>query len=218
MVAQGLRPQHDSRRELWQSFLDVVIALRPRTVLMENVPDMALGDHLHAIRVIVGELEHNGYHTEISFMETWRHGVPQHRRRLILLARRDGEAFAWPRRFKEPDATTVGDAISDLPPLGLTTGARRMQYSRPTDLGEFAKWMRVGAEDGVVHDHMTRPVRDDDREIFGLMTSKMLYTDVPERLQRYATNTFDDKYKRLDLHELSRTITAHIAKDGYWYI
>ena len=37
-------------------------------------------------------------------------------------------------------------------------------------------------------------------------------------MRRYRDDIFDDKYKRLDENELSRTITAHIAKDGYWYI
>ena len=37
-------------------------------------------------------------------------------------------------------------------------------------------------------------------------------------MKRYRDDIFDDKYKRLDENDLSRTITAHIAKDGYWYI
>src|SRR5699024_8465142 len=36
--------------------------------------------------------------------------------------------------------------------------------------------------------------------------------------KRYRDDIFDDKYKRLSGDKVSRTITAHIAKDGYWYI
>jgi DNA (cytosine-5)-methyltransferase 1 len=82
----------------------------------------------------------------------------------------------------------------------------------------FSASMRKDAEKGVLHDHVTRPVRDDDREAFSLMTSTTLYTDIPEELRRYTADTFDDKYKRLDWDTRSRSITAHIAKDGYWYI
>ena len=42
--------------------------------------------------------------------------------------------------------------------------------------------------------------------------------DVPEHLRRYRSDIFSDKYLRLSFEDLSRTITAHIAKDGYWYI
>ena len=44
------------------------------------------------------------------------------------------------------------------------------------------------------------------------------YKDVPERLKRYRSDIFNDKYNRLTWNGLSRTITAHLAKDGYWYI
>ena len=44
------------------------------------------------------------------------------------------------------------------------------------------------------------------------------YLDVPEHLGRYRSDIFDDKYFRLSFEDVSRTITAHIAKDGYWYI
>jgi DNA (cytosine-5)-methyltransferase 1 len=70
----------------------------------------------------------------------------------------------------------------------------------------------------VVSDHMTRAVRADDLEIFKMMDSKTLYSDIPARLRRYTADSFDDKYKRLDWESISRSITAHLAKDGYWYI
>ena len=37
-------------------------------------------------------------------------------------------------------------------------------------------------------------------------------------MRRYRSDIFDDKYLRMSFEGLSRTITAHIAKDGYWYI
>jgi DNA (cytosine-5)-methyltransferase 1 len=55
-------------------------------------------------------------------------------------------------------------------------------------------------------------------EAFELLREGQTYEDLPAHLQRYRTDIFTDKYKRLAWDELSRTITAHIAKDGYWYI
>ena len=45
-MRQGVRSEDDHRRELWRSFLRFVEAIRPRAVLMENVPDMARGGQL----------------------------------------------------------------------------------------------------------------------------------------------------------------------------
>ncbi len=74
------------------------------------------------------------------------------------------------------------------------------------------------ADTNKLFDHITRPVRDDDAKAFAVMDSTTKYSDLPDDVKRYRDDIFDDKYKRLGENELSRTITAHIAKDGYWYI
>lgn len=215
LVEAGHRPAHDHRRELWRSYLEIALAIRPRAVLMENVPDMALGDDFFVVRTMVEELESAGYHTQLRLIDARRHGVPQHRKRLILLGRRDSDTFTWPEVVEhEP---TLRDAIGDLPELGTGTGARKLPYRRRR-LPDFARRMREGMTEAVVWDHMTRPVREDDREIFEMMDSDTLYAKLPAHLRRYSADTFDDKYKKLGWDELSRSITAHIAKDGYWYI
>ena len=215
LVDQGVRDRNDQRKELWRSFVRVVLALRPRTVLMENVPDMAIADDLAVIREIAQMLEQNGYSVDYRLLDAWRCGVPQHRKRFILQARRDGVALNWPKPVHR--IVTVYDAIGDLPRLGKGTGARQMSYL-PDSQSEFAKMLSEDSSGQFVYDHMTRPVRADDRQAFSLMTSKTLYSDLPQHLRRYRSDTFVDKYKRLAWDDLSRTITAHIAKDGYWYI
>lgn len=215
LVDQGVRDRNDQRKELWRSFVRVVLALRPRTVLMENVPDMAIADDLAVIREIAQMLEQNGYSVDYRLLDAWRCGVPQHRKRFILQARRDGVALNWPKPVHR--IVTVYDAIGDLPRLGKGTGARQMSYL-PDSQSEFAKMLSEESSGQFVYDHMTRPVRADDRQAFSLMTSKTLYSDLPQHLRRYRSDTFVDKYKRLAWDDLSRTITAHIAKDGYWYI
>jgi DNA (cytosine-5)-methyltransferase 1 len=215
LVRDGQRDENDLRRELWRAFLHVALRLKPRAVLMENVPDMALGDQFRAVRTMIEELENAGYYTQLRLVDAWLHGVPQHRKRLILLARNDADEFPWPDTVAR---TTLRDAIGDLPELVGDVGARDTGYQQPDALPAFARRMRRDAEANVVHDHMTRPVRDDDRQIFSMMDSRTLYAHIPEELRRYTADTFDDKYKRLDWDDISRSITAHIAKDGYWYI
>jgi DNA (cytosine-5)-methyltransferase 1 len=216
LVDAGVRDVRDQRRELWSAFLDVALRLKPRAILMENVPDMGLCDDFLVVRRMIDALEGAGYSTKVQLADAWRFGVPQHRKRLILLARRDGHEFSWPEQ--ETTITTLRHSIGDLPRLGATTGARKMTYTVPAETSAFGIRMREGAIPGVLHDHMTRAVRSDDLEIFELMDSKTLYSDIPEHLRRYKTESFNDKYKRLDWDGLSRSITAHIAKDGYWYI
>jgi len=219
LVRAGRRPALDERRELWQVWLRIVLAVRPRAVLLENVPDMALGDDAVVLRRIVGDLQTAGYETHFDIVEAPQYGVPQHRQRLILVGLRDQvREFAWPAT--DDHVTTIWDAIGDLPRLGEGTGESVLPY-RKRVLTQFQERARAGVDEAdraVVYDHVTRAVRDDDRLAFRLMTSSTRYGDLPEGLRRYRADTFNDKYKRHARDELARSITAHIAKDGYWYI
>ncbi|MDO3704071.1 DNA (cytosine-5-)-methyltransferase [Micromonospora sp. C28SCA-DRY-2] len=221
-VRHGLRPAHDERRDLWRSFLEVVQLARPAAVIMENVPDMALDREMFILRTMVHELESIGYAVEERVVETHRYGVPQFRQRLILVALRDGIAFDWPNEV--PDRVSVWNAIGDLPeveggwrPEGGADGWA--DYQGP--VSAFQKKMRQGVapqDAGKVFDHITRPVREDDQRAFDMMDAGTRYSDLPDEFKRYRDDIFDDKYKRLSEDDYSRTITAHIAKDGYWYI
>ncbi len=215
LVNQGLRESQDRRAELWRSFLEIVERVKPRAVLMENVPDMALGDDLLTVRLISKRLSETGYFTETRLLDAWRYGVPQHRQRMILIAVPEDRRFEWP---EETEVVTLREAIGDLPKL-KETGAREMPASRKTRLSPFQKKARSGMNGHrIVWDHITRPVRDDDREAFKLLKPGMRYDELPEHLRRYRSDIFRDKYNRLDWNDVSRSITAHIAKDGYWYI
>jgi DNA (cytosine-5)-methyltransferase 1 len=222
LVRQGLRESQDRRRDLWRSYLEIVRLAQPRAVVMENVPDMALDREMFILRSMVFELESLGYAVQERVVDAWRYGVPQFRQRLILVAVRDGGTFEWPNEV--PRKVTLSNAISDLPPV---EGGWRPKggaegwadYDGPRTA--FQRAMRDGvpsADRQKVFDHITRPVREDDVQAFELLDSESRYSDLPDHLKRYRDDIFDDKYKRLSGDDVSRTITAHIAKDGYWYI
>ena len=128
-------------------------------------------------------------------------------------------------RWPEPSSelVTLRDAIGDLPPVPGGQRAERLPYRaaarRRASLPAPDAARPAARSSGLwIHDHMTRAVRRDDWEAYTGLLPGQTYADIPEHLQRYRTDIFTDKYKRLSWHELSRTITAHIAKDGYWYI
>lgn len=228
LVRAGRREAHDRRRDLWESFLGVVELARPRGVLMENVPDMALDRGMVILRTMVERLEALGYSVQERVVDTWRYGVPQFRQRLILVALADGIEFTWPE--EEAERVTVDLAIGDLPEVEggfrpsngdgadpvasgwIPYGGPRSSFQRKARRG-------VRAEHATrIYDHITRPVREDDAAAFAQMNPETRYSELDPSLKRYRDDIFDDKYKRLDPHDVSRTITAHIAKDGYWYI
>ena len=195
LVEQGVRPREDERRDLWAAMLEIAERIQPKAVLMENVPGMALGDESEIVRTMAARLEDSGYLVDYRIVNASDYGVPQKRQRLIFVALRHGDGFVWP-----PVTTshvTVDDAIGDLPSLGTELGERCQAYGGSQS--DFQREARVGLpadNSDVVWDHITRPVRDDDREAFGLMTPDTGYGALPERLRRYRSDIFCDKYKK----------------------
>ena len=151
-------------------------------------------------------------------LESWQYGVPQHRKRLFIVGIKDNGRFKWPVP-REPRAT-LRDAIGDLPQVPPGQLDNTIEYSgQPTSsLGRSLRDGLQGDDAKVLWDHVTRFVRDDDAEAFSLMAEGQTYQDLPDRLRRYRGDIFSDKYVRLRWDGLSRSITAHLAKDGYWYI
>ena len=221
-VLTGASDPYDERRDLWRSFLEVVQLARPNAVLMENVPDMALDREMFILRSMTEELEQIGYSVSARVVDCWRYGVPQMRHRLLLVALKNRIRFDWPE--ESSNRVTLWNAIGDMPeveggwrPEGGAAGWAPYEGPRT----EYQRWIRryVAPRDAhKLFDHITKPVRDDDRAAFESMTHKTKYTDLAPEFQRYRKDIFNDKYKKLDENDLSRTITAHIAKDGYWYI
>ena len=222
LVEKGTRDVYDRRRDLWQSFLEVAERVRPRMVMMENVPDLALGEESRILRVLIERLERIGYGVDTRLLDAWRFGVPQYRQRLFLVAIEQGKQFDWPP--ESPQHTTVNNAIGDLPEiqggwneLGGPHGYHNYRGPRT----EFQRTARRGIEppdDKRVYDHVTRSVREDDLAAFIQMDHETLYSDLPDELKRYRDDSFDDKYKRLNGDDIGRTIIAHMAKDGYGFI
>lgn len=103
----------DPRNFLWKEYFRVVDAVKPRAIVLENVSALTHaknGDHLTGI---LNAFEASGYHFTMGVLNAADFGVPQARRRLIVIGLRDGLPT-----LPEPTTTgsprTVHDAIGDL--------------------------------------------------------------------------------------------------------
>ena len=218
LVESGQRSTDDPRAQMWRSFIRVVEELKPRGVLLENVPDFAAWNEGAVLVGFCEALRELGYRPRTKILNAYEHGVPQHRSRLFIVALRPGAApFTWPEpQTKRP---SVRQAISDLPSVPPAQREERLAYGGPRSSLQRLMRADVSEEDRrFIDDHITRDVRPDDAEAFALMGEGDTYDQLPKSLQRYRSDIFSDKYKRLEWSGLSRSITAHIAKDGYWYI
>ena len=218
LVRRGSRYPRDERADLWRSFFAIVDRLNPRAMLFENVPNFAQAQGGALLVSLVDELESRGYGVHVEVLEAWRYRVPQHRSRLFVIGIAGNGSYEWPKPIgRRP---TVGQAIGDLPVVHADVRDEVQVYEGPprSVLARLLRKGLRGSESLLIRDHLTRSVRPDDAEIYRLLEPGDTYMDVPEHLRRYRSDIFSDKYLRLSFEDLSRTITAHIAKDGYWYI
>ena len=218
LVSTGVRSADDPRADLWKGFMAVVAYLQPKAVLVENVPDLPSWEDGSVLMGFYESLNDMGYDVDARVLDAFLYGVPQHRARLFLVGLRDAARFVWPEPHHA--VTTLRDAIGDLPPVPPAQRSERIPYYASPQ-SPFQESMRFDVPDEdarSVYDHITRDVRRDDAEAFALLGEGQTYMDLPMHLRRYRSDIFTDKYKRLTWSEVSRSITAHIAKDGYWYI
>lgn len=131
----GKRLIDDTRNRLVFDFFRLVSALRPRYFVMENVPGMAAGGHSAILDRFTEEFEAADYSTSSRILSTAAFGVPQLRRRLIVIGSRkdqveaqhpEASSNAVPKvpgaatseEYKGlPTGPTVWQAIGDLPDL-----------------------------------------------------------------------------------------------------
>lgn len=208
-----------ARNELYQQYFRFIEHFRPAFFVMENVPALLNFNDGAYFTGIQEECERLGYVWEHKTINAADYGVPQLRRRLIVIGSRVGRIFRWPRATHEP--VTLRDAIGDLPVVQAPSMIECLPYEPQNELSRYQQLMRsrVPAEDrDKIYDHLVRPVREDDRHIFSLMQPGHRYIDIPEEYRRYNSASFKDKYYKLLPDQACVTITAHMARDGYRYI
>lgn len=103
---------NDPRNDLVLEFQRFVEALRPRAVMLENVPGLAHDERFVSFKQTMRRLGYLGEHRILNAAE---YGVPQRRRRLIYLA---GLGVGIPFGRKSREMRTVKDAIGGLPKAG----------------------------------------------------------------------------------------------------
>lgn len=118
----GGRKVHDPRNDLVLEFLRFVEGIRPKAVMMENVPGLADDERFE---VFCNSMARLGYKGGYRILDAVDYGVPQRRRRLIYLAGLGGRVpFAEPVEGRRsvrnaigglPKAGESGDPLHDLP-------------------------------------------------------------------------------------------------------
>jgi len=102
----------DDKGKLLYHFLNLVDKTKPDIVSMENVPQLSKED---VFCNFVTKLQSYNYNVSWSIVNCADYGVPQNRKRLVLLASILGNISIIPPIYNKENYLTVGDLIRDLP-------------------------------------------------------------------------------------------------------
>ncbi len=107
-------------REHWYPlfrFMRLIRKVKPEIVSMENVPDLSNEKRYPVFSDFLRTLKDCGYSVTFKIVDSSHYGVPQRRKRLVLLASRLGPIDLVPETHDEDELVTVRDAIAGLPRL-----------------------------------------------------------------------------------------------------
>lgn len=102
----------DDRNDLVFEMLRFAEALKPKAIMMENVPGLAKSPRTTKLVSALGNL---GYTTHFDVLDAQKYGVPQRRRRMILVAGLKGRIEFAPATAEK---RTVASVIRSLPEPG----------------------------------------------------------------------------------------------------
>jgi DNA (cytosine-5)-methyltransferase 1 len=136
------RKRNDGRKDLLREFHRFVKTYLPEYVFIENVPGLqSVDDTRGPFAKFLRLLTKLGYWHSHKVVYACHYGVPQRRRRLVLVASRLGP-ISFPKATHGPGAKTtklptVWEAIRHLPPIYAGQSHRKILNHRAAELSEL---------------------------------------------------------------------------------
>lgn len=109
-----------SDKEKWRllyQFSRLIDEVKPDIISMENVPRLAGFEKEPVFPDFIDNLEKSGYTVSVKIVNCANYGIPQFRKRLVLLASKLGEIKLIPETHNQSNYKTVKNAIGKLPSL-----------------------------------------------------------------------------------------------------
>jgi len=238
-----IRTLDDSRNHLFKEFLRVAAMLKPKAVLIENVPGIVQIGRGTIVKEIYKELESLGYTVNHNILFAAHYGVPQMRFRTIFIGilNKRGIKVEFPKPeynatavanfagAKElcvsipplfgtilKDCTSVWDAISDLPKIESGSKNSALKYATKAT-SDFQKIVRNGS--ATVDNHSCANLGKVNLERLKHVPQGGSWRDIPfdllpAGLKRAHRSDHTKRYGRLHPNALCSTILTKC--DPHW--
>ena len=222
----------DPRNNLYKAYLQFLSVVRPKFFVMENVRGMA--NKIEEIKQNFREYLGEEYQFDAAVLQAQDFGVPQNRKRLIMIGNRMGinpaEIFAEIEKQKRP-SFVLKDALEGLPELqaraekgrsdieNSISGFSVCDFDYPKT--DFYRFINSDRSLDKLYNHKNRYNNPRDIEIFSRLPQggDSLHPSIADIMPYSRRNhIFKDKYFKLEEGKICKTITSHMKYDCNMYI
>lgn len=173
----GKKNKDDPRNTLFDNYCDIIAHLKPRALVLENVPGFKKMYSGQMYKAAVARLEELGYEVTDRILNAVDYGVPQRRKRFVLVGVRADIGL----KFKWPDATHSNP--EEISGIDLFSAALQRHVSIEDALSDIA-FLEPGLE---AHSHQTpasTPYQEERR------SSPLLFNHLATKHRDKAVETF----------------------------
>jgi DNA (cytosine-5)-methyltransferase 1 len=192
---------HDERNFMFKYFVAVVGYIRPRYFVMENVPNLLTAENGYFYKEAAELFKAKGYALQSGALNAADYGVPQNRRRAVIIGKLGGGAPHMP--IPVGRTATVWDAISDLAYHGSGEGAEASAYQSPPR-SEYQRLLRAGSD--MLYNHKATAHSDLALERLRMIPPNSGKEALPE--EHLTKSIYSGTWTRMGKDEISATITT----------
>jgi len=219
----------DKRNWLFKYYAEFLKRYKPDHFVFENVTGLLSAKDEHGnkyIDLMKAEFDKVGYFIEETppVICANEHGIPQNRRRVIIIGTRKGKKPFKLCLKKQELGTTISDLLGDLP--CIKSGDKSHDIVKSENPCDELDKLGIKSDFPITF-HKARPHKQQDLDIYKIAVKKwncglgrLNYNELPSSLQTHRNRTsFTDRFKVVAGNmKSSHTVVAHIAKDGHYYI
>lgn len=208
----GMKDPADPRNTLIGDYVRIVSEIKPRAFLLENVTGLLTMKNGKLWENVANELHGLGYKFHFSVLHAADFGVPQMRKRLIVLGSREEDPAPHPVATHRPrhgshglfsddlmPYVSVADALGDIP--SIEQGTIGTGYERGP-ANQYQARMRMGAGN-FLHNHVATKHREQTSAYYSLVPPGGTALDIPRDVRNGKQGV-----QRWPLDGISRTITT----------
>lgn len=218
----GKRNVEDERGKLVWKYLEIIDYIKPKAFVFENVTGINSAKNSEGVKILdllKQAFEKIGYTISAEVLNAADYGVPQKRKRVIIVGLKNKKSFIFPQPTHSEDGVclkkyiSVKEALDDLPDEGMQEN-EKVKYIKKAQ-NDYQKMMRTNLE---VTEHILPKMSELDKYIISYVKPGGNYMDIPknvnstriQRLQKEGGHT--TCYGRMDPDKPSYTINTYFNR------